>query len=168
MAPTIDQRQPCRNALRPQDLQRTGIRSRVGPAVAIRSISRILVSHGPKSVWPADWRPGWLRISRIKRGCEQSGGASYREVAQFLRTSGDPQHVAADLEQWSRRVAFNVGVGNRDDHLRDHGFLLSGNGWPVAPAFDANPNIDKSDHVVNIDDQDNRSSLATVAETSAF
>ena len=66
------------------------------------------------------------------------------------------------------RVAFNVAVGNRDDHLRNHGFLLSENGWRVAPAFDVNPNIDKSDHVLNIDEQDNRPSLATVAATSAF
>ena len=99
---------------------------------------------------------------------EQDEGTSYLELAQFLRTSGDPQHVEADLAQLFRRVAFNVAVGNRDDHLRNHGFLLSENGWRVAPAFDVNPNIDKSDHVLNIDDQDNRPSLATVAATSAF
>jgi serine/threonine-protein kinase HipA len=32
----------------------------------------------------------------------------------------------------------------------------------------ATPNIEKSDHVLNIDDQDNRPRLATVAATSAF
>ncbi len=99
---------------------------------------------------------------------EQSEGASYLELAQFLRTSGDPRHVETDLAQLFRRVAFNVAVGNRDDHLRNHGFLLNENGWRVAPAFDVNPNIDKSDHVLNIDDQDNRPILATVAATSAF
>ena len=105
-------------------------------------------------------------ITLLRR--EQSEGASYLELAQFLRTSGDPRHVETDLAQLFRRVAFNVAIGNRDDHLRNHGFLLDENGWRVAPAFDVNPNIDKSDHGLNIDDQDNRPNLATVAATSAF
>lgn len=99
---------------------------------------------------------------------EQSEGASYLELAQFLRARGDPRHVDADLEQLFRRVAFNVAVGNRDDHLRNHGFLLEENGWRLAPAFDVNPNIDKAEHVLNIDDLDNRASLATVLATFEF
>lgn len=99
---------------------------------------------------------------------EQSEGASYLELAQFLRARGDPRHVDADLEQLFRRVAFNVAVGNRDDHLRNHGFLLDENGWRLAPAFDVNPNIDKAEHVLNIDDLDNRASLDTVLATFEF
>ena len=98
----------------------------------------------------------------------QSEGASYLELAQFLRQTGDPAHVAQDLEQLFRRVAFNVAVGNRDDHLRNHGFVLAEAGWRLAPAFDVNPNIDKGEHVLNIDDSDNRPSLATVLSTAAF
>lgn len=99
---------------------------------------------------------------------QQSEGASYLELAQFLRRSGDPDHVDADLAQLFRRVAFNVAVGNRDDHLRNHGFVLGQGGWRLAPAFDVNPNIDKSEHVLNIDDADNRPSLATVLSTAEF
>lgn len=99
---------------------------------------------------------------------EQSEGASYLELAQFLRSSGDAANVDADLEQLFRRVAFNVAVGNRDDHLRNHGFVLGATGWRLAPAFDVNPNIDKAEHVLNIDDADNRPSLATVLCTAAF
>ena len=98
----------------------------------------------------------------------QSEGTSYLELAQFIRAQGDAQHADADLEQLFRRVAFNVAVGNRDDHLRNHGFVLGKTGWRLAPAFDVNPNIDKAEHVLNIDDVDNRPSLETVLSTAAF
>ena len=99
---------------------------------------------------------------------EHSEGVSYLELAQFLRANGDGPHAGADLEQLFRRVAFNVAVGNRDDHLRNHGFVLGTNGWRLAPAFDVNPNIDKAEHVLNIDDTDNRPSLETVLTTARF
>jgi serine/threonine-protein kinase HipA len=99
---------------------------------------------------------------------EQSEGTSYLELAQFLRGKGDGGHANADLEQLFRRVAFNVAVGNRDDHLRNHGFVLGATGWRLAPAFDVNPNVDKAEHVLNIDDADNRPSLETVLSTAAF
>ncbi|MCX7249689.1 MAG: HipA domain-containing protein [Burkholderiales bacterium] len=66
---------------------------------------------------------------------------SYLALAQFLRSNGDGARAGADLEQLFRRVSFNVAVGNRDDHLRNHGFVLGTNGWQLAPAFDVNPNI---------------------------
>jgi serine/threonine-protein kinase HipA len=99
---------------------------------------------------------------------EHSEGTSYLELAQFLRGQGDGAHTGADLEQLFRRVAFNVAIGNRDDHLRNHGFVLGAAGWRLAPAFDVNPNIDKAEHVLNIDDADNRPSLETVMSTAAF
>lgn len=99
---------------------------------------------------------------------EHSEGTSYLELAQFLRKSGDPNHVAEDLAQLFRRVAFNVAIGNRDDHLRNHGFILNERGYRPSPAFDLNPNVDKADHVLNIDDADNRPSLALVRSTATF
>lgn len=98
----------------------------------------------------------------------QSEGTSYLELAQFIRTHGDAGRVKSDLEQLFRRVAFNVTVGNRDDHLRNHGFVLAQDGWRLAPAFDVNPNIDKAEHVLNLDDMDNRPSLDTVLSTAMF
>ena len=65
-------------------------------------------------------------------------------------------------------MVFNVAVGNRDDHLRNHGFVLGKTGWRLAPAFDVNPNIDKAEHVLNIDDSDNRPSLALALSTAGF
>jgi serine/threonine-protein kinase HipA len=99
---------------------------------------------------------------------DQSEGTSYLDLAEFLRTRGAEDHIESDLEQLFRRVAFNVAIGNRDDHLRNHGFLLTPTGWRLAPAFDFNPNTDRADHVLNIDESDNRPSLANVIETAEW
>jgi serine/threonine-protein kinase HipA len=101
-------------------------------------------------------------------GKDVSEGTSYLELAEFLSRRGDPDHIQEDLEQLFRRVVFNVAVGNRDDHLRNHGYILGKRGWRLSPAFDVNPSIDKATHVLNIDDVDNRPSLETVLATAAF
>jgi serine/threonine-protein kinase HipA len=101
-------------------------------------------------------------------GKDISEGTSYLELAEFLARRGDPDRIQEDLEQLFRRVVFNVAVGNRDDHLRNHGFILGKRGWRLSPAFDVNPSIDKATHVLNIDDVDNRPSLETVSATAAF
>ncbi len=48
---------------------------------------------------------------------DESEGTSYLDLAEFLHHRGAGQFVTADLEQLFRRVAFNVAIGNRDDHL---------------------------------------------------
>jgi serine/threonine-protein kinase HipA len=99
---------------------------------------------------------------------DASEGTSYLELAEFLHHHGARDYIASDLEQLFRRVVFNVAVGNRDDHLRNHGFILTVTGWRLAPAFDLNPNVDKADHVLNLDETDNRPNLATVIETAEW
>lgn len=44
-----------------------------------------------------------------------------------------------NLQELYRRVAFNICVGNTDDHFRNHGFLLTAKGWTLSPAYDMNP-----------------------------
>jgi serine/threonine-protein kinase HipA len=99
---------------------------------------------------------------------DRSEGSSYLELAEFIRQQGAPGFIAQDLEQMFRRVAFNVAIGNRDDHLRNHGFIFGGRGWRLSPAFDLNPNVDRGEHVLNIDDADNRPDLRTVLSTAEF
>ncbi|MBR4170384.1 MAG: type II toxin-antitoxin system HipA family toxin [Kiritimatiellae bacterium] len=67
-------------------------------------------------------------------------GHSYLDIAEFLvREGGNPDDDLAEL--WSR-VVFSRLVGNSDDHLRNHGYLLSKGGWRLAPMFDVNPDPD--------------------------
>ncbi|MDA3951665.1 MAG: HipA domain-containing protein [Spirochaeta sp.] len=94
--------------------------------------------------------------------------ASYLELAEFISNHGDPSCLEDDLHQLFRRVAFNIAVGNRDDHLRNHGFILGKGGWQLAPAFDVNPDPDKDVHVLAIDDTDTRPDFATVRATAPY
>lgn len=93
------------------------------------------------------------------------GAASYEDLALVVSTQGTSGSISADLEQLFRRVVFNVLVGNRDDHLRNHGFLRQGNGWRLSPAFDVNPNPYKDVHVLGLAGDDPTPSTALVNAT---
>ena len=45
------------------------------------------------------------------------------------------------MQELYRRVAFNICIGNSDDHFRNHGFLLTAEGWTLSPAYDMNPSL---------------------------
>ena len=86
---------------------------------------------------------------------EQDGtaGASYLDIAGFIIKNG--AEVKRDLEELWRRIVFNIAVKNTDDHLRNHGFLLSARGWSLSPAYDVNPNSQGQGLTLNISDTDN-------------
>lgn len=71
---------------------------------------------------------------------------SYTEIVDFLRAhSADPQ---ADFEELYRRVIFTILVSNKDDHLKNHGFVYAGSGrWRLSPVFDVNPAPDRNPHL---------------------
>ncbi len=101
-------------------------------------------------------------------GHRDSEDASYLDVAQAIVNFGDPAAIDADLAQLFRRVVFNVLTGNRDDHLRNHGFLRTAGGWRLAPAFDVNPSLRKLDHTLALDDSIRIPDLDVVRETAAL
>ena len=68
----------------------------------------------------------------------ESSGSSYLELVQFLTSHG--ASVRSDLKELWRRIVFSMAVSNTDDHLRNHGFLLTPKGWRLSPMFDVNPN----------------------------
>lgn len=80
-------------------------------------------------------------------------GASYLDLAEFITNYGC--NVTADLEQLWTRIVFNICVANTDDHLRNHGFILTKNGWRLSPAYDLNPNENGLGLSLNIDSHDN-------------
>jgi serine/threonine-protein kinase HipA len=99
---------------------------------------------------------------------ESSDDVSYLDIAQFIMTRGATGSIKDDLAQLFRRVVFNVAISNRDDHLRNHGFVLQPRGWRLSPAFDLNPNIDKAEHALNLDMGDNRANLDSVIATAQY
>lgn len=75
--------------------------------------------------------------------------ASYLDIAEFISTYGT--NIEANLHQLWRRIIFNIAISNTDDHLRNHGFILTKDGWILSPAYDLNPSIDKEGLALNID-----------------
>lgn len=79
--------------------------------------------------------------------------ASYLDMAEFIQYNGAQNKE--DLQQLWRRIVFHIAVSNTDDHLRNHGFILTEKGWILSPAFDINPSIDKDGLALNIDSHNN-------------
>ncbi len=94
--------------------------------------------------------------------------ASYLDLALAIQDHAAPNAIEEDLEQLFRRLVFNVLVANRDDHLRNHGFLRSSRGWRLSPAFDLNPMPRKPEHTLAIDEQIRTPDLELVLETAPF
>ena len=93
-------------------------------------------------------------------------GASYLELVEFISRQG--ANVQADLAQLYRRIAFSMAVSNVDDHLRNHGFLWSKDGWILSPAYDINPVETGTGLHINISDVDNSLEWDLLRETSPF
>ena len=94
--------------------------------------------------------------------------AGYLDIALAIADHGAPGHIREDLAQLFRRVAFNVLASHRDDHLRNHGFLRTGEGWRLAPAFDLNPTPGKPEHELSLDGAVHRGGLAVLRETAPY
>ena len=94
-------------------------------------------------------------------------GASYLDLVDFLETQGGVG-LTEDLQQLFRRAVFNLLVGNRDDHLRNHGFVRLPTGWRLSTAFDMNPNRDKRQHALTWDGKTAEPDLEALSETAPF
>ena len=79
--------------------------------------------------------------------------ASYLDIAEFISNHG--ANIEANLHQLWRRIIFNIAISNTDDDLRNHGFILTKEGWILSPAYDLNPSIDKDGLALNIDTDNN-------------
>lgn len=96
-----------------------------------------------------------MTLLQHKDGDNYESGASYLELVDFMISNGAPSKVDRDLEELWRRIVFSIAVSNSDDHLRNHGFLLSQEGWELSPAYDINPNEMASGLSLNISTDDN-------------
>ena len=94
--------------------------------------------------------------------------ASYLDIALAIADHGAPGRIRDDLAQLLRRAAFNVLASHRDDHLRNHGFLRTAEGWRLAPAFDLNPVPGKPEHELSLDGAIHRGDLDVLRETAPF
>lgn len=86
-------------------------------------------------------------------GEDYNEDVSYLELVDFICSNG--ANVKADLEQLWRRIVFSICVSNTDDHLRNHGFMLTPSGWILSPAYDINPVETGTGLKLNISENDN-------------
>ena len=87
------------------------------------------------------------------------------ELADLLIRRG--ARTAADLEELWRRIVFFACVSNTDDHLRNHGFLLTPTGWTLSPAYDMNPDPYGEGLSLNISESDNAQDLQLVLDVAS-
>ena len=99
-------------------------------------------------------------------GAGAKDGSSYLDMVSFIKSNGaSPKE---DLIELWKRVVFNMAVSNTDDHMRNHGFLLSSNGWRLSPLYDVNP-VETGDELsLNVSENDNRISLELAIETAHY
>ena len=82
-----------------------------------------------------------MTLLDLHDGDNAMNGYGYLDIADFIvRHCTD---VERNLRELYRRVAFNICIGNSDDHFRNHGFLLTPRGWTLAPAYDINPTLSR-------------------------
>ena len=78
-----------------------------------------------------------MTLLGLNDGDNANTGYGYLDIVDFILQNCT--NVEDNLQELYRRVAFNICIGNSDDHFRNHGFLLTAKGWTLAPAYDMNP-----------------------------
>jgi len=87
-------------------------------------------------------RRGNMRIpyisARTALDWDNDEGGFYTDIADVIRQISNKP--VDDLHELWRRVVFTILVSNKDDHLKNHGFIYAGGDrWRLSPAFDINP-----------------------------
>lgn len=82
-----------------------------------------------------------MALLGLSDGDNATTGHGYLDIVDFIIRQC--AHVNSNLQELYRRAAFNICIGNSDDHFRNHGFLLTAKGWTLSPAYDMNPTPDQ-------------------------
>lgn len=101
-----------------------------------------------------------------KDGAGAVDGSSYLEIASFLKANGATPKKDL-LELW-KRIVFSMAVSNTDDHFRNHGFILSQEGWILSPLYDVNPDIYGDNLSLNVNADDSRIDFDLAIESALY
>lgn len=104
-----------------------------------------------------------MTLLGLTDGSNAQTGNGYLDIVDFiLQNCCD---VENNLRQLYRRLAFNIAIGNTDDHFRNHGFLFTPKGWTLSPAYDLNPTTNEYQSLL-INSSTNKSDLNLLLESS--
>lgn len=104
-----------------------------------------------------------MTLLGLTDGCNADSGHGYLDIVDFILQSCCD--VDANLRDLYRRVAFNICIGNSDDHFRNHGFLLTPRGWTLSPAYDMNPTLNEYQSLL-INKSSSKADLALLLQAS--
>ena len=104
-----------------------------------------------------------MTLLGLTDGCNAETGNGYLDIVDFILQNCC--NVEDNLRQLYRRVAFNIAIGNSDDHFRNHGFLLTPKGWTLSPAYDMNPTLNEHQALL-INSTTNHADLQVLLDSS--
>ncbi len=104
-----------------------------------------------------------MTLLGLTDGCDAKTGNGYLDIVDFILQNCC--NVEDNLRQLYRRVAFNIAIGNSDDHFRNHGFLLTQKGWTLSPAYDMNPTLNEYQALM-INSSTNQANLNILLDSS--
>jgi serine/threonine-protein kinase HipA len=99
-------------------------------------------------------------------GASAADGTSYLDVVSFIKSNG--AQPKKDLVELWKRIVFSMAVSNTDDHLRNHGFILTKNGWCLSPMYDVNPVPEGYELSLCVNEDDPTISIALAIETAPY
>ena len=104
-----------------------------------------------------------MSLLGLKDGDNAQGGYGYLDIVDFILQGCC--NVEKNLQELYRRVAFNICIGNSDDHFRNHGFLLTPKGWTLSPAYDMNPTLNEYQSLL-INESSNKADINILLDSS--
>ena len=103
-----------------------------------------------------------MTLLGLSDGDNVTTGHGYLDIVDFIIQNCTD--VERNLQELYRRVAFNICIGNTDDHFRNHGFLLTAKGWTLSPAYDMNPTLHEYQSLL-ISADSNKADLSILLDT---
>jgi serine/threonine-protein kinase HipA len=112
---------------------------------------------------------GRLHMLSLAGAIEASPHVPSTSYDMFLRATLAITRQAADLRAAFQRMVFNVLASNRDDHTRQHAYLMGVDGeWRLAPAYDLTYSPGPGgEHYLDIEGEGRNPTLAQVARLGA-
>lgn len=103
-----------------------------------------------------------MSLLGLKDGDNAQGGYGYLDMVDFILQGCCD--VEQNLQELYRRVAFNMCIGNSDDHFRNHGFLLTQKGWTLSPAYDMNPTLNDYQSLL-VNESSNKADISVLLDS---
>lgn len=103
-----------------------------------------------------------MTLLGLNDGDNANTGHGYLDIVDFILQNCT--NVEDNLQELYRRVAFNICIGNSDDHFRNHGFLLTAKGWTLSPAYDMNPTLNEFQSLL-VSSTSNKAELGILLDT---